>query len=78
MAAMLMLELVVRAVRKKHCQHTTLSSRETCMTVFIFTDTGKVVTCRFLACLLNTSFLTHPWMLIFTNGVLALGFNHSK
>ena len=74
MAAMLMLELVVRAVRKKLCQHAALSSRETCMTVFIITDAGKEVSCLFLAYLLNISYLTHPRMLIFTNGVFALGF----
>lgn len=74
MAAMLMLELVVRAVGKKHCQHTALSSRETCMTVFIITDAGKEVSCLLLAYLLNISYLTHPKLLIFTNGVLALGF----
>lgn len=74
MAAMLMLELVVRAIRKKLCQHAALSSRETCMTVFIITDAGKEVSCLFLAYLLNISYLTHPRMLIFTNGVFALGF----
>lgn len=74
MAATLMLELVVRAVGKKRCQHTDLSSRETCMTVFNITDAGKEVSCLFLANLLNISSLTHPRLLVFTNGVLALAF----
>ena len=74
MAAMLMLELVIRAVRKKHCQHAALPSGDNCMTVFIITRTGKEVPCLFLAHSLNISYLTHPRILIFTNGVLALGF----
>ena len=74
MAAMPMLELVIRAVRKKHRQHTTLPSGDNCMTVFIITHTGKEVPCLFLTHLLNISYLTLARILIFTNGVLALGF----
>lgn len=70
MAATLMLELVVRAVRKTLCQHTNLPSRENCTAVIIITDMGKKVPCLFLAHLLNISYLSHARILSFTNGVL--------
>lgn len=78
MAAMLTLELVVRAVKwealSAHCPALEREWNLNFMTTFVITDMGKRVPCLFLADLFCASYLNHDGLPILKMSMLALGF----
>lgn len=77
MAAMLTLELVVRAVKwealSARCRALEREWNLNFMARFVFTDIGKRVPCLFLADLFCTSYLNHDGLPILKMSLLALG-----